>query len=131
MGRWLKLYDRFQKYVNEHNGSTVMPLTYRNVDNELFTWRDICIRDHRNNRLQNERRKLLLKLNFEFDHQKKSQDLTWDYNFSLLGKYKETNGHCSMIRRYKTDDGEPLGSWVNRQRCLLRDGMMISERKRK
>lgn len=129
--RWLKLYDRFQKYVNEHNGSTAMPLTYRNVDNELFTWRDICIADHRNNRLQNERRKLLLKLNFEFDHQKKSQDLTWDYKFSLLKKYKKKKGHCSMGARYKTDDGEPLGRWVNGQRCLLRDGTMKSERKRK
>jgi len=106
-----------------------MLFTYRNVDKELFTWREICIRDYRSGKLQNERRKLLLKLNFEFDHQKKSQDLTWDYNFSLLGKFKKSNGHCSMIRRYKTDDGEPLRRWVNGQRCLLRDGTMKSERK--
>ena len=74
--------------------------------------------------MTSERRELLETLpNWSWDpHAAK-----WEKGFSHLKEFVERERHCLPPALYKTDDGYPLGSWVNTQRTT-RD-KMLPERK--
>ena len=40
----------------------------------------------------------------------------WEKGFSYLKQFAEREGHCRVLRSYKTIDGYPLGVWVNRSK---------------
>ncbi len=45
---------------------------------------------------------------------------SWDYMFAEAKKYYELNGNLEVPKRYKTDEGYSLGSWLMTQRKVRR-----------
>mmetsp|Transcript_30835 Transcript_30835/g.31347 ORF Transcript_30835/g.31347 Transcript_30835/m.31347 type:complete len:166 (+) Transcript_30835:348-845(+) len=66
------------------------------------------------------------------DKQKQLEDLgvvwdlfnhQWENYFNLLVKYKEREGHCNVPQSHE-EDGENLGTWLNKQRGLMNKGKL-------
>ena len=43
-------------------------------------------------------------------------EYTWEEGFRRLAQYKKEQGDCLPRQKFKTDDGYPLGAWVNNQK---------------
>ena len=52
----------------------------------------------------------------------------WSIGFKYLQKYFEREGHSNVPHRYQTDDGYPLGTWVNTQRTQSNQNKLSKER---
>eukprot|EP00547_Thalassionema_nitzschioides_P008024 CAMPEP_0194204884 /NCGR_PEP_ID=MMETSP0156-20130528/4296_1 /TAXON_ID=33649 /ORGANISM="Thalassionema nitzschioides, Strain L26-B" /LENGTH=367 /DNA_ID=CAMNT_0038931011 /DNA_START=181 /DNA_END=1284 /DNA_ORIENTATION=+ len=55
-------------------------------------------------------------------------DEKWDQMYALLKKFKQREGHCKVPVSYQ-EDGQKLGSWLNVQRYLQRNGTLDAGRK--
>ena len=51
----------------------------------------------------------------------------WEYNFHLLERFVEREGHCRVPSRH-VEDGENLGSWLNAQKDAYRRGKLLPDR---
>ena len=51
----------------------------------------------------------------------------WDRTFDLLVQYEEREGHCNVPQRH-VEDGSNLGTWLNTQKQLFRQGHLDKER---
>lgn len=58
-----------------------------------------------------------------------SKDDAWDLGFKHLKDYAEREGNCNVPRKYRTDDGYLLGSWLGNQR-LRKEDMPTDRRER-
>lgn len=58
-----------------------------------------------------------------------SKDDAWDLGFKYLKDYAEREGNCNVPRKYRTDDGYLLGSWLGNQR-LRKEDMPTDRRER-
>jgi hypothetical protein len=55
----------------------------------------------------------------------------WEVGFSSLKQFVGQEGHCLVAATYKSEDGYPLGRWVNHQRMKMKkDKMEIDRRQR-
>jgi hypothetical protein len=55
-------------------------------------------------------------------------DKKWNMNYEKLVKFKRTNGHCMVPRRYEQD--KSLGEWVSKQRKVHNNNTIRLDRKR-
>jgi hypothetical protein len=55
-------------------------------------------------------------------------DKKWNMNYEKLVKFKRTNGHCMVPRRYEQD--KSLGEWVTKQRKVHNNNTIRLDRKR-
>mgnify|MGYP003605887940 CR=1 FL=1 len=58
-----------------------------------------------------------------------SKDDTWHLGFNYLKDYADREGNCNAPRKYRTDDGYLLGSWLGNQR--LRKEVIQDDRREK
>ena len=54
-------------------------------------------------------------------------DIAWDQRYEHAKAYFEANGDLRVPRRYRTEDGDPLGSWVQAQRNSYNKGTLSEE----
>jgi len=69
-----------------------------------------------------------------FEQLEETLSLSWDEMYAVAKKYYETHGDLKVEKRYRTEEGIPLGSWVATQRAVYRgdrDGLMDEERVRR
>lgn len=54
-------------------------------------------------------------------------DIAWDQRYEHAKAYYEANGDLRVPRRYRTEDGDPLGSWMQAQRNSYNKGTLSQE----
>ena len=51
----------------------------------------------------------------------------WNKTYQLLVNYHWKNGHSNAPQSYYTEEGIWLGKWVQMQRAVDKDGMLMDE----
>ncbi|MDP2762835.1 MAG: Helicase associated domain protein, partial [Sideroxyarcus sp.] len=109
--KWNEGFCNLKKFA-EINGHANAPIGYTTGDGyRLGQW--VSVQRGNKDTMSSERRELLETLpDWNWDpHAAK-----WEKGFSHLNEFVERERHCLPPALYKTDDGYPLGSWVNTQR---------------
>ena len=51
---------------------------------------------------------------------------SWQHRYELAAAYKKEHGSLAVPAQYRTEDGIWLGSWLSRQKLMLREGKKLS-----
>ena len=120
--KWESAYQCLKKYCDQE-GHAKVPKDFRLVDDlQLGQW----VGSQRSLRAQmpQERQAQLESLSgWVWD----SKEDAWEIGFHYLQEYLDREGHCTVPRAYKTEDGYLLGSWLGNQR--LRQQTIQEDRK--
>ena len=57
-------------------------------------------------------------------------DRKWQHRYELAVEYKKEHGSLAVPAQYRTEDGIWLGSWLSRQKQMLREGKKLSAGRR-
>ncbi len=124
---WDYKYQLLCEYA-EREGHTRVPSQYITVDGiRLGTWVITQRAKHRQGKLSKERKEALEHLPGWVWN---SPDAAWNEGFTHLYEYVKREGHSDVSFHYITKDGFKLGVWFQRQITLLRQGIMLRERKK-
>ena len=55
---------------------------------------------------------------------------SWQHRYELAVEYKKEHGSLAVPAQYRTEDGIWLGSWLSRQKQMLREGKKLSAERR-
>ena len=55
---------------------------------------------------------------------------SWQHRYELAVEYKKEHGSLAVPAQYRTEDGIWLGSWLSRQKQMLREGKKLSAARR-
>ena len=55
----------------------------------------------------------------------------WLDGYARAAAYHAEHGHLKVPQAYRTADGSPLGSWIQEQRQVRREGTLSADRKRR
>jgi hypothetical protein len=120
-------------------------------------WVDTQRTGFKNGKLDQERKRMLDEIGFDFNPKGMTNEDIWNLQFKKLQDYFEKHGHCELVwavdrfifilntptsipplslpvagnmpNKYKEDPS--LGSWVERQRAFFKTGKIVAERKAK
>ncbi len=120
---WEFWFGLLEQYVAE-NGHTLVPQSYTANRYQLGKWVAKQRAKHAKGNLDTDRQYRLKNLPGWTWEPKADQ---WEYAFSRLLHYVESNGHASVPLAY-TVDGYPLGRWVIKQRARYAEGALDGER---
>lgn len=109
--KWVNGFSRLKEYVEEFSDAAVPKDFTTNQGFRLGNWvsNQRVLREE----MPEERRILLSSLpNWIWD----SKETAWELGLQYLKEYAESKGDCNVPRKYVTDDGYFLGSWLGNQR---------------
>ena len=138
---WEEMYKLAVKYYNKY-GNLKVPKSFRTLDgitNDKFgyplgTWLSTQRQLYRKEKLSEERKSLLKKINLNADINMRI--VGWDKMYALAEIYFKEYGNLEANRYFKTlngidynENGYALGAWFATQRTLLKANKLPSERK--
>ncbi|CAB9524679.1 helicase [Seminavis robusta] len=117
---WTAMFAKLQKF-QEEKGHCRVP----KADGKLGTWVSTQRKVYNNGKLNDERFQKLQELGFTWVVSASSDPLRegWLAMLATLQNFQEENGHCRVPRA-----AGKLGTWVNTQRNLYRNGKLNDER---
>lgn len=138
--KWKKYYKLAKAYYKKHCNLIVPDqfytkngYTYNKKGLNLTKWLNNQRRAYHEEKLSDEKLKLLLKLNFDFN--KSFKDYKWDERYALAKKYYEYYNHLNVPFGFKTKNGVDqdelginLGYWIDTQRKEYRKGKLSPEK---
>lgn len=119
--QWMQSYQAAKLYYDEH-GNLEVPAGYISpeglalgkwVGRQRYAWLKT---DKSNIQLTPERISLLNKIGMVWE-----KEDSWEHRFKLIKEYYNEHGNLDIPAKYKTDDGIWLGTWLYRQKCLLKN----------
>ena len=138
---WEEMYKLAVKYYNKY-GNLKVPKSFRTLDgitNDKFgyplgTWLSTQRQLYRKEKLSEERKSLLKKINLNADINMRI--VGWDKMYALAEIYFKEYGNLEANRYFKTlngidynENGYALGAWFATQRTLFKANKLPSERK--
>jgi len=128
--KWQIAYEAAVKYYNVH-GNLDVPTEYIDEDGVLlgkwvsrqrYAWQNP---ERSSARVTPERKALLDKLGMNWE-----KTDSWQHRYDLAVEYKNTHGCLAIPAQYRTEDGVWLGSWLSRQKQMLREPKKLSAERR-
>jgi hypothetical protein len=96
-------------------------------DRSLGGWVNNQRTFYRNNKLQQDRKRLLDEIGFVWKADSANNDKLWHQQHEKLVEFKQKNGHCQVPHKYEQD--KSLGNWVRKQRVYHYNNKMLPDRK--
>lgn len=114
---WYKMYYFAKEYYLIH-GDLCVPHNYSCGDGfKLGEWLYRQIRDYKNNSLSDERISLLEQIDVEWHSCYSNRKMKkWMKFYNLAKEFYLEHGHLKIVQSYVTEDGVPLGLWIEVQR---------------
>ena len=128
--KWQTAYEAAVKYYNAH-GNIDVPTEYIDEDGILlgkwvsrqrYAWQNP---ERSSARVTPERKALLDELGMIWE-----KTDSWQHRYELAAAYKKEHGSLAVPAQYRTEDGIWLGSWLSRQKQMLREGKKLSAERR-
>ena len=128
--KWQTAYEAAVKYHAAH-GSLDVPTEYIDEDGILlgkwvsrqrYAWQNP---ERSSARVTLERKALLDELGMNWE-----KTDSWQHRYELAVEYKKEHGSLAVPAQYRTEDGIWLGSWLSRQKQMLREGKKLSAKRR-
>ena len=128
--KWQTAYEAAVKYYNAH-GNIDVPTEYIDEDGILlgkwvsrqrYAWQNP---ERSSARVTPERKALLDELGMNWE-----KTDSWQHRYELAVEYKKEHGSLAVPAQYRTEDGIWLGSWLSRQKQMLREGKKLSAERR-
>ena len=124
--KWQTAYEAAVKYYSAH-GNIDVPTEYIDEDGILlgkwvsrqrYAWQNP---ERSSARVTPERKALLDELGMIWE-----KTDSWQHRYELAAAYKKEHGSLAVPAQYRTEDGIWLGSWLSRQKLMLREGKKLS-----
>ena len=124
--KWQTAYEAAVKYHAAH-GNLDVPTEYIDEDGILlgkwvsrqrYAWQNP---ERSSARVTPERKALLDELGMNWE-----KTDSWQHRYELAVEYKKEHGSLAVPAQYRTEDGIWLGSWLSRQKLMLREGKKLS-----
>ena len=128
--KWQTAYEAAVKYHAAH-GNLDVPTEYTDEDGILlgkwvsrqrYAWQNP---ERSSARVTLERKALLDELGMNWE-----KTDSWQHRYELAVEYKKEHGSLAVPAQYRTEDGIWLGSWLSRQKQMLREGKKLSAKRR-
>ena len=128
--KWQTAYEAAVKYHAAH-GNLDVPIEYIDEDGILlgkwvsrqrYAWQNP---ERSSARVTLERKALLDELGMNWE-----KTDSWQHRYELAVEYKKEHGSLAVPAQYRTEDGIWLGSWLSRQKQMLREGKKLSAARR-
>ena len=128
--KWQTAYEAAVKYHAAH-GNLDVPTEYIDEDGILlgkwvsrqrYAWQNP---ERSSARVTPERKALLDELGMNWE-----KTDSWQHRYELAVEYKKEHGSLAVPAQYRTEDGIWLGSWLSRQKQMLREGKKLSAERR-
>ena len=128
--KWQTAYEAAVKYHAAH-GNLDVPTEYIDEDGILlgkwvsrqrYAWQNP---ERSSARVTPERKALLDELGMNWE-----KTDSWQHRYELAVEYKKEHGSLAVPAQYRTEDGIWLGSWLSRQKQMLREGKKLSAGRR-
>lgn len=128
--KWQTAYEAAVKYHAAH-GNLDVPTEYIDEDGILlgkwvsrqrYAWQNP---ERSSARVTPERKALLDELGMNWE-----KTDSWQHRYELAVEYKREHGSLAVPAQYRTEDGIWLGSWLSRQKQMLREGKKLSAKRR-
>ena len=128
--KWQTAYEAAVKYHAAH-GNLDVPTEYTDEDGILlgkwvsrqrYAWQNP---ERSSARVTPERKALLDELGMNWE-----KTDSWRHRYELAVEYKKEHGSLAVPAQYRTEDGIWLGSWLSRQKQMLREGKKLSAERR-
>lgn len=128
--KWQTAYEAAVRYYNAH-GNIDVPTEYIDEDGVLlgkwvsrqrYAWQNP---ERSSARVTPERKALLDKLGMNWE-----KTDSWQHRYDLAVEYKKEHGCLAVPAQYRTEDGVWLGSWLSRQKQMLREPKKLSAERR-
>ena len=128
--KWQTAYEAAVKYHAAH-GNLDVPTEYIDEDGILlgkwvsrqrYAWQNP---ERSSARVTLERKALLDELGMNWE-----KTDSWQHRYELAVEYKKEHGSLAVPAQYRTEDGIWLGSWLSRQKQMLREGKKLSAERR-
>ena len=128
--KWQTAYEAAVKYYSAH-GNIDVPTEYIDEDGILlgkwvsrqrYAWQNP---ERSSARVTPERKALLDELGMNWE-----KTDSWQHRYELAVEYKKEHGSLAVPAQYRTEDGIWLGSWLSRQKQMLREGKKLSAKRR-
>eukprot|EP00980_Cylindrotheca_fusiformis_P030907 scaffold25622_cov206-Cylindrotheca_fusiformis.AAC.2 len=121
--RWNEMFMLLLQY-KDRVGHAQVPIRHQEEGQNLGTWLATQQKAKRRGALKLDRQDRLEKTGIVWDHRHTQK---WESMFDRLLQFQQKEGHC-LVPQNHTEDGESLGSWLNKQRLLKRTGKLGSRR---
>ena len=128
--KWQTAYEAAVKYHAAH-GNLDVPTEYIDengillgkwVSRQRYAWQNP---ERSSARVTPERKALLDELGMNWE-----KTDSWQHRYELAVEYKKEHGSLAVPAQYRTEDGIWLGSWLSRQKQMLREGKKLSAARR-
>lgn len=128
--KWQTAYEAAVKYHAAHGNLDVSTeyidedgiLLGKWVSRQRYAWQNP---ERSSARVTPERKALLDELGMNWE-----KTDSWQHRYELAVEYKKEHGSLAVPAQYRTEDGIWLGSWLSRQKQMLREGKKLSAKRR-
>jgi hypothetical protein len=132
-------WDQFFQLITqfkEREGHCNVPLHHLESGKKLWVWLMVQIHyfkkeiNFRKRTKDCARKQLLESLGVDWNPRLSLYDFAWYFNFVLLMKFKQREGHLKVTYRH-VEDGQRLGHWICDNRAQKKAGILDSEKERR